>query len=327
MPRRISRCYQFTHFHELDLEKIYNESKEAIKYIGGQIEICPKTQRQHLQGLAIFYKNLGISTVQKYLLSHKNDAGKYDLHVEACLSNSVCLKAYSSKTETRAASFNEFGIFDFYSNNTTRKESSLSSFIEDIKEGRTREELILDYSALYLNHYNQFNELIDNYKPVKIQEPLEWRPFQKLILDICRSKPHDRHIYWLYDEHGNIGKSTLFNYLISYHNAFLSEGGKTSDVAYSYNNQPIVLFDFPRSAEDYLNYPLLESFKNRRLTSNKYHSKMKFFDPVHVIVAANFMPDMDKLSKDRWIIFKFDKNKDFKILDSDNYKINLRLNY
>jgi len=79
-------------------------------------------------------------------------------------------------------------------------------------------------------------------------------------------------------------------------------GGKTADVAYMYDNQPIVVFDLPRDSADFTNYGTIEHMKDGQIISPKYTSVCKMFDVPHVIVFANFLPDMNKLSVDRWRI-------------------------
>ena len=46
----------------------------------------------------------------------------------------------------------------------------------------------------------------------------------------------------------------------------------------------------------------MESIKNGRVFSAKYESKMKVFDPPHVICFANFEPKREAMSADRWAI-------------------------
>ena len=50
----------------------------------------------------------------------------------------------------------------------------------------------------------------------------------------------------------------------------------------------------------------MESFKNGRFFSPKYGSCLKRFKPPHVVVFANYMPDLEKLSMDRWDIMDLD---------------------
>lgn len=123
----------------------------------------------------------------------------------------------------------------------------------------------------------------------------------------------DRKVTWVYDPVGNIGKSFLANYLVANHKAYLIEGGKRADVAYAYNYEPIVVFDYTRSQEEQVNYSLIESFKNGRMFSPKYQSGMKIFAPCKVLCLSNFDPDRSKLSEDRWQVLS-----GFKTNNNDN---------
>lgn len=86
------------------------------------------------------------------------------------------------------------------------------------------------------------------------------------------------------------------------YNAAYFTNGKTSDIAYAYNNENIIVFDFSRSNEDRINYQVIEQLKNGLLFSGKYSSKNKVFDTPYIICFSNFHPDRDKLSEDRWNI-------------------------
>lgn len=119
------------------------------------------------------------------------------------------------------------------------------------------------------------------------------------------SKQNDRKIKWVYDPTGGNGKSFLTNFLLDNKNAFFCNNGKLSDVAYAYNNEPLVIFDLPRSTvdtdgKDWTPYRCMECFKDGRLFSSKYQSCIKRFKSCAVVVFANFLPDRSKLSADRW---------------------------
>lgn len=81
-------------------------------------------------------------------------------------------------------------------------------------------------------------------------------------------------------------------------------GGRNADIAYAYNYQEWIVFDFARDQADRFPYAILECFKNGRIFSTKYESVIKYVDKTRVIVFTNFAPDKSKLSADRWDIHK-----------------------
>ncbi len=62
--------------------------------------------------------------------------------------------------------------------------------------------------------------------------------------------------------------------------------------------------DLPRTAEHCMTgmYSLAEEVKNRRLISTKYDSETLVFSKKHVVIFANFRPDMKAWSADRYDI-------------------------
>lgn len=135
-------------------------------------------------------------------------------------------------------------------------------------------------------------------------------PWQETFIDFFDTAPDNRTIHWVFDRIGGNGKSDLTNWLLSHKEAFLVDSGKLSDIAYAYDNQPIVIFDLARDTEDYCPYRAMEAFKNGRFFSPKYTSCLKVFKPPHVVVFANYEADLSKLSFDRWDCISLD---DFKI--------------
>jgi hypothetical protein len=76
------------------------------------------------------------------------------------------------------------------------------------------------------------------------------------------------------------------------------------DIAHAYKYEKITLIDLSRTQADKIDhiYSLMESFKNGRIFSPKYDSVFKTFEPCYVIVFANFIPEHQKLSQDRWLV-------------------------
>ena len=64
----------------------------------------------------------------------------------------------------------------------------------------------------------------------------------------------------------------------------------------------VVLFDIPRDNGNKISYKSIESIKNGVVYSPKYESKHKLFNSPHVICFANCLPEVEKMSDDRWCI-------------------------
>ena len=112
-------------------------------------------------------------------------------------------------------------------------------------------------------------------------------------------EPHPRRVDWVYDPIGGTGKTHLAKHLVTTQNAFYTNGGKSTDVFYAYQGQRVVIFDFVRESEGFVNYGAIEAIKNGLMSSNKYESQLKVFPIPHLLVFANFQPAPGKLSADR----------------------------
>lgn len=110
----------------------------------------------------------------------------------------------------------------------------------------------------------------------------------------------DRQVTWVYDPVGNTGKTYLGQWLCAFDHGIMFENGKKADIAMAFEDEPIVIFNFTRDKEGFVNYSVMESFKDGVLWSPKYESQVKRFLPCKVLCLANWKPDETKLSMDRW---------------------------
>lgn len=151
-------------------------------------------------------------------------------------------------------------------------------------------------------------------KNVKIIKPLkiitELRDWQKSVVDMVKCDPDDRTIVWIYETEGNVGKTQLCKYLIHHHNAVPIEG-KKNDILYcaAEFDSECYLMDLERSMEDYVSYAAIEKIKNGVYMCAKYESKPILRNSPHIIIFANFKPDLSALSKDRWKVYTIKENK------------------
>lgn len=161
-------------------------------------------------------------------------------------------------------------------------------------------------------------DFMQNMKKI-LHDPLKGKKlydFQKEIIQIIREKPDDRTVHWYWDKKGGCGKTALVKHICMNQKA-LMVGGKANDIKFAiskwFENDPdlnVVFFNLVRSVEDYVSYDAIESVKDGIFFSGKYESNQTIFDSPHCIVFANFKPDENKLSKDRWRVVEIDRSAD-----------------
>ena len=107
-------------------------------------------------------------------------------------------------------------------------------------------------------------------------ENVQWRLWQRIVLNALERDPDPRKMLWIWDQSGNKGKSFLATYLAK--DAFVTGNGKSADIKYPYDGQQIVVFDFSRTQQAIVNYEVKEDIKNGQLFSTKYESCMKIHE-------------------------------------------------
>lgn len=141
--------------------------------------------------------------------------------------------------------------------------------------------------------------------PLQEKELYEW---QREICDIINSDADDRTIFWYWEPDGCQGKTTLAKHLCLMDSGILYMTGKAADIKYGvfqyveeHKKGPrCVIIDLTRSTEGFVSWQGIEEVKNGIFYNTKYECKMVMFDNPHVIIFANYKPEKDKLSSDRW---------------------------
>lgn len=152
-----------------------------------------------------------------------------------------------------------------------------------------------------------------------IKSPLEGKElykWQSKVLKLIEEEPDDRKVYWFWDKKGKTGKSALVKHIyLKYPNEVVIANGKGNDVRNQINNHlnienkeniKVAILDCSRTVENFVSYEVIEQIKNGLLYSGKYEGGVCCFDSPHVLVFANFEPDYDALSKDRWKVVNID---------------------
>lgn len=128
-------------------------------------------------------------------------------------------------------------------------------------------------------------------------------------------EPDDRKIIWIFNREGNVGKTVLCKYLMTKHRVVLATGGTCKDLAcmlalheknnFDLNEKFTFILNIAKETDvNKISYKALESIKDGLLSSPKYESCTMVFNNPHVVVFANNMPVVSKLSKDRWAIYE-----------------------
>lgn len=126
---------------------------------------------------------------------------------------------------------------------------------------------------------------------------------------------HNRLLGWLYDPEGGNGKSNLINHLsrtLGVSCYAMTMGGRSPDllsqlgkaIASGEWNGQILVVDLARDESDYSSvYKTLEAVKNGMFTSPKYTGvKVDMKIRPSISVFSNELPDVSKLTGDRWVI-------------------------
>nr|WAE42146.1 MAG: replication associated protein [Cressdnaviricota sp.] len=134
-------------------------------------------------------------------------------------------------------------------------------------------------------------------RPLKLYEPREG--WGQEIVALVESEPDDRSIHWFWGE-GHIGKTELARYIVAKYKACYVNG-KRGDILHTVaeNDSNVVIIGLARSSEN-PPYETMEEVKDALFHSGKYESKTVCRNHPHVIVFANYPPNEEKLSKDRW---------------------------
>lgn len=188
--------------------------------------------------------------------------------------------------------------------------SDLESFKLAVATGTTdMKKLRNDFSEIVAKYPKFCYDFVQDHLPKKQVDFFPLRPWQQALYDSLKRPACPRSIFFIVDYTGNAGKSWFGHYYCFLHDdAQVILPGKKADMAYALQVSVRVLFiDAPRSKQgEFLQYDFLEDVKNGYVFCSKYESRMKQLQNCHVVVFMNEDPDMNKLSKDRYIIRKVD---------------------
>lgn len=159
-----------------------------------------------------------------------------------------------------------------------------------------------------------FTDENDIFIPKDILKIKELRPWQKTLIDTLNTYD-ERTIDVIFDEKGNIGKSTLTRFMMLYHDAellpFCNDYKDIMRMAYDIGPKKTYLIDMPRAISKeklFQFFSGVETLKSGYCYDDRYCFKRRLFDRPRICIFTNTFPDTTLLSKDMWKIWKIDNN-------------------
>lgn len=297
--------FNYTEQHVATLRGLYNPDRDCpVRYVAFGYETCPTTGTPHLQG-AIGFKRQMLRRRVKELI------GSDTVHVEGAR-DILRNYAYAVKEALEGGEVEEYGERP----TTARGErKDLEVAIEAVKNGMRLREFRSEFFGQYRNSTNAWMELIaDNISPPEVEaHPLS--RWQALLNAQLMHAPNPRTIIFLVDRNGNSGKSWFARYYHQIHGerCMIMQPARRLDMVFIFYKMTleaerrVVFIDCKRSETDILDYRFLESLKDGWMQNGKYNSAMFCFEVPHVVVMMNEMPDMTKLSTDRYHVHSIDR--------------------
>lgn len=297
MPSPQSRRWVFTINNPTDVDRQHVavlSGHELLKYLVIGRELG-QSGTPHLQGFVIFNRSTRRSRVTGLLPR---------AHLEITRGTSEQAATYCKKE----GDFDEYG--EFPTNNTTNAYlqelySWGDAFIEEKGRAPTSPEIAREHPTAYLR-YPRVCKLFEARAPVPNLREGTPRDWQATLAAELEEPADDRTVQFYVDAEGGKGKSWFQAWYLTNHpdKTQVLSAGKRDDIAHTIDKtKSVFFFNIPRGGMEFLQYTILEQLKDRMIFSPKYNSSMKFLTTVpHVVVFCNEMPDMNKMSADRYII-------------------------
>lgn len=315
-------CFTWNNYTKENVEYLKNIPANKCDFIIFGFEIAPDTGTPHLQGYVEFSTPIALTTVKSRLDPLCKQKSK--VWVKSAYKDRDANINYASKTASKdPAAAAIYGSEVLEISHKIRSQGSRSDWHEMhdfIKDKPDFSEFAEKYPEEAIKYHAGIDRLIraEKERIMKIEfeqsfDDCKLRDWQSdLVNQVTKFNADDRKVIWIYEKTGNIGKTWMSRYLVAKHKAIRFENASSKDIAFAYNGEPIVIFDYSRTTEERINYQVIESLKNGMIFSAKYNSCSKYFNSPHVICFANWPPKTSSMSMDRWIIKCMDKH----VLDS-----------
>ncbi len=299
----MSRRFVITvnNYDEDDIDRL--RSIDLISYCSIGKEGKEEEKTDHLQGYFEIskdirnYKGVNLSTMMKVLKGR-------GIKCSIAVARGTAAKnlAYTSKEGDHC----EWG--------TAMKQGDRGdmSAIRDICKKDRKEavdEIIEKYPGQWIRYWKGIERTIDHFEEEKDRkadleeyEDVMLRDWQRTACQRLYEQD-SRKILYIWERTGNIGKTFLGEYLGAVAGAYLCSMGKKADMLYGWNCEEIIVIDIMRVQSERIQWDAVEALKSGKVFSTKYkcrRKRVKGADYCKVMILANFEPDWEKLSADRW---------------------------
>lgn len=266
-------------------------SHNDFQYFVYQIEMCPTTQRRHVQGYLELKRQLDLKTVSA-MFGHSKP------HLDRALDGKRDnARAYCMKTESRVVDPVEIGI---WLHKAPGAREDLESARVAIASKRSWNAVLTDpdLTNTVARHLTWAREVF-NTRPIMAPLPdIELRKWQKKVIKFLNGPVLKRRIIWIWSYESGTGKTTFFDYVSA--NFPTIPGTDWTNTLYCYDGERVIWFDRTRSESNDekstdIFYRDLERWSNGSVhTSTKYVTCRKLVS-CHVVVTANGPPDGPRL--------------------------------
>ena len=269
-------------------------------YIFGK-ERAPNTGRLHLQGYVEFKTKVSFRAIKQAI-------GDNTIHIEQRRGTQQQAIDYCKKEDDDPFEFGEPKVNGRPKGYKTEQiNDELKQVVEMINDGDSPEDILKKEHALHYRYKTFIEDMVQVNESDKQKDALqEWA--ESIVLndrqrELCEAveQQNDRGVTWIKDEVGGTGKTVWSKWMIIMKGAIRFTNAKTADLAYAYNGESVVIFDFSRTVSGRVNYGAIEDLKNGMIFSGKYKSKAKIYPQgPKVVCLANFAPDLSAMFQYRW---------------------------
>jgi len=162
------------------------------------------------------------------------------------------------------------------------------------------------------------------HRPEELPEPRihenDFYPWQTQTWERIQEEPDSRSVIWIHEDVGNIGKTQFAKWACLKHPekcVLFNNIGKIADFAMNMKTfkkkgwrGDTVFLNLSRAYSEKTNlYEVCEIICDGYIMCTKYTGGALWLQDLHIVVLANFAPQTNKLSEDRWEIYGVNKEK------------------